>query len=55
MWVYLAAAMIICFFLPNNYRRLEKTGAYHVILCAVAFVWGFLCLGSESVFLYFNY
>ena len=55
MLIYLAAVLAGCFFFPNNYRRLEKTNAFNMVVCAIAFAWGFICLGTESTFLYFNF
>ena len=31
------------------------SGLFSMILVAVAFVWGFLCLSTDSVFVYFNF
>lgn len=55
MIVFLAFSMIICFVAENNYRSLKKNSAVTMIFAAIAFTWGFICLSSESVFLYFNF
>ena len=39
----------------NNYKKLEdKTGGM-LLVSAIAFVWGVICLSGESVFVYFNF
>ena len=55
--LFLAASFIICLIPENNYRNMEKNkiGIGSMLLCAAAFVWSFLCLSSESVFVYFNF
>lgn len=45
----------LCLIPANNYRRLEENNWLTMILAAIAFVWSFLCLSSESVFVYFNF
>ena len=45
----------ICLIPENNYRRLKHNNWCTMILASVAFVWGFLCLSSESIFVYFNF
>ena len=34
---------------------MKKLNAVNMILCVIAFAWAFLCLSSESVFVYFNF
>lgn len=53
--VFLAAAFAICLIPENNYRNLRKISAVSIIAAAVAFIWSFICLGGESVFVYFNF
>ena len=48
-------AFLICWIPENNYRNMRKLSAGSMVLCAAAFVWAFLCLSSESVFVYFNF
>ncbi|MBQ9685518.1 MAG: MBOAT family protein [Oscillospiraceae bacterium] len=55
MLLYLAAAFAICLIPENNYKRMHRTNGLNMVVCAVAFVWGFLCLSIESQFLYFNF
>lgn len=55
MILYVIFAMGVCLIPKNNYKNLEKRSAGRMLLAAVAFVWGFICLSSESVFVYFNF
>ena len=55
MLVMTVSAFLICLIPENNYRNLKKLNAVNMILCAIAFVWAFLCLSSESVFVYYNF
>ena len=55
MYFFIASAFFICLVPENNYRKVDKTNVSNMIICAIAFVWGFLCLSSESVFVYFNF
>ena len=55
MSIFIMAAFLICLVPENNYKTLHKTTWFNVVVCAVAFVWAFLCLSSESVFVYFNF
>ena len=52
---FIAAAFLICLVPENNYKTLEKTNAFNMVVCAIAFIWSFICLSSESVFVYFNF
>ena len=53
--LYTLAAFIICLVPQNNHRNLRKLSAVSIIACSAAFVWAFLCLSTESVFVYFNF
>ena len=55
MLVMTIGAFLICLFTENNYRNMKKLNAVNMLLCAGVFVWAFLCLSSESVFVYFNF
>ncbi|MGN1345017.1 MAG: MBOAT family O-acyltransferase, partial [Traorella sp.] len=55
MGLYILLAFGICMIPENNYRTLKKLSIGYLILAFVAFVWGFICLSSESVFVYFNF
>ena len=47
-----AGAFLLCLIPENNYRNHHKLSVVNMFLCAAAFVWAFLCLSSESVFIY---
>ena len=49
------SAFLICMIPENNYRNMKKLDAINMVLCAAAFVWAFLCLSSESIFVYYNF
>lgn len=53
--VFTIFAFVICLVPENNYKTQEKRTVVNMIMAAAAFVWGFLCLSSESVFVYFNF
>lgn len=55
MYIFITVASVICFIPENNYKKMRKLSFVGMILSAVAFVWGVTCLGSESVFVYFNF
>lgn len=53
--LFTIAAFFVCLVPENNYKRLKNNNVITLILSAAAFVWGFLCLSNESVFVYFNF
>lgn len=53
--IFVISGYLICLLPINNYRELKKNSYFTMVLAAIAFVWGFLCLSSESVFVYFNF
>ena len=55
MILFMLAAFFICLCFENNYRRNIRHGIPTILLASCAFVWAVLSLGSESVFLYFNF
>lgn len=55
MFLFIIVAYLICLVPENNYKTLNKTNFVNVIISAITFVWAFLCLSSESVFVYFNF
>ncbi|MDO4189089.1 MAG: MBOAT family O-acyltransferase [Lachnospiraceae bacterium] len=55
MIMYLLLSFIICLIPNNNYKKMKNLSAISIIIAAIAFVWGFICLSSESVFVYFNF
>ena len=55
MIVYIVMAFVICLIPENNYKTYKRLSVLLMLLAAVLFVWGFICLSSESVFVYFNF
>ena len=55
MLLFMNAAFFICLVPDNNYKNMGKINFFNMIVCAIAFVWSFLCLSSESVFVYYNF
>lgn len=53
--LFMAGSYLICLIFENNYRKLFKNNYATMIIAAIAFIWSFLCLSSESVFVYFNF
>lgn len=55
MIVYLSLAFIVCLVPDNNYKKLKSLSIVSIFMAVIAFVWGVICLGNESVFVYFNF
>lgn len=55
MLFFLLSGYGICMIPENNYRNLKKNSWFLLIPSFIAFLWSFLCLSSESVFVYFNF
>lgn len=55
MLLFLCVSMGLCLIPENNYRKIFKNNGFWMLVAAGAFIWGFLCLGSESVFVYFGF
>ena len=55
MLLFVFASLIICLIPKNNYRNMKSLSGITIVLSAIAYLWGFLCLSSESVFIYFNF
>ncbi len=53
--MFILFAMFICFIPQNNYRDKDKLDMRSLIIASVCFIWGVLCLGSESTFVYFGF
>jgi len=53
--IFTFAGFGVCLLPENNYRKLDRNNWMMLIVSAAAFVWAFLCLSSESVFVYFNF
>lgn len=50
MLFFIISAFVICLVTENNYRKLTQNSLVTMIFAAIAFIWSFLCLSSESVF-----
>ena len=55
MYIYILVAYGLCLIPENNYKNINRLTPISVVLAFIAFVWGFICLSGESVFLYFNF
>ncbi|MCR5421895.1 MAG: MBOAT family protein [Lachnospiraceae bacterium] len=55
MILFIVISFIICLVPNNNYKTKERRSIMDMALAAAAFMWGFLCLCNESVFVYFNF
>lgn len=55
MLLYIVISGGVCLLFENNYKKLKDDSWLMMILSAIAFIWGFISLGSESVFVYFNF
>lgn len=55
MLIFTLISSVICFFPENNYNNLKKLSCVSMIFAAIAIIWGITCLGSESMFVYFNF
>ena len=55
MLLFLFAACLICFVPQNNYRNKDRLTCGSMVLASVCFIWGVLCLGAESTFVYFGF
>ena len=55
MLLVLLAAGVVCLVPENNYRNRNRLNPGTVFPAAAAFIWGLLCLGTESAFVYFGF
>lgn len=55
MLFFLCLSTGLCLIPENNYKNLMKNNALWMMVAAVIFFWAFICLGNESVFVYFNF
>lgn len=55
MLIYIIAVFVICLLFENNYKNLKRNSHIMMVVSAAAFIWGFICLSAESVFVYFNF
>ncbi len=55
MLFFILISSIICLLPENNFKRMKKLSIISMFLAALAFMWGILCLGTESTFVYFGF
>lgn len=55
MLIFILVACFICFVPDNNFRNKHVLNTGSLILASLAFIWGILCLGAESTFVYFGF
>ena len=55
MLLFIFIAFFVCLIPENNYKEKEKLNLGYLILAAFSFVWGVLCLGTESKFIYLGF
>lgn len=55
MMLYVIIAFGICVLFENNYKKLREKSWVMMVISAIAFVWSFICLSEESIFVYFNF
>lgn len=55
MFLFLISAFGICLIPDNNYRNLKKISFVSILFAGIAFAWAVICMGEESVFVYFNF
>jgi hypothetical protein len=53
--VFILVSPAVCLIPENGYRTRTKLNPFSFVLAAVCFVWGVLCLGAESTFVYFGF
>lgn len=52
---HIVVSFCICLFAENNYKNMRRLSFVSMLLSGIALAWGITCLGSESVFVYFNF
>jgi len=55
MLIFILVACIVCFVPENNYKRKDSLNIGSLLLASFSFIWGILCLGAESTFVYFGF
>lgn len=53
--VFFFFAFVVCLVPENNYITKGKLTLVNALASAGAFIWSFICLSSESIFVYFNF
>ncbi len=55
MLIFTLIACVVCFVPENNYKKKACLDISSLLLTSLAFIWGIMCLGSESAFVYFGF
>lgn len=55
LFIYVIGSFLVCLLPNNNYKNLRNLKISNMILAAFLFIWGFISLSNESVFVYFNF
>ncbi len=55
MALFIIVSTIVCIIPDNNYRKMNEINLGNLIIASLAFVWGVLCLGAETTFVYFGF
>ncbi len=55
MLIFILVGCIVCFVPENNFRKKNSLNIGSLLLASFAFIWGILCLGAESTFVYFGF
>ena len=55
MIMFIILTFIILLIPQNNYKTKDKLNAFYLVLASLSFIWGVLCLGNESTFVYFGF
>ncbi len=55
MIIFYLAAFLLCLLPENNYRQQNRLSPVGAVLAVLALFFGFIHLGGESVFVYFNF
>lgn len=55
MLIFILVACFVCFVPENNFRKKGSLNIGSLLLASFAFIWGILCLGAESTFVYFGF
>lgn len=55
MLIFILVACFVCFVPENNIRKKGSLNIGSLLLASFAFIWGILCLGAESTFVYFGF
>ena len=53
--VYLIISFSVCLIPENNYKNYKSLSFMSMLFSAILFIWAFICLSGESVFVYFNF